>query len=95
MSFSLHRNPPFRAEHLASLLRTEKLLDTRHAWEAGKVSAAALQEVEVQDGDQWYLLRTALQEVAAKVLQAVGVAVPPPVRPLPVVPTPDPGVAMP
>jgi hypothetical protein len=51
---------------------------------------AALEEVEVRDAEQWYLLRTALQGVAAKVLQAVGVAVPPPVRPLPVVPTPTP-----
>ncbi|KIW74315.1 hypothetical protein Z517_12255 [Fonsecaea pedrosoi CBS 271.37] len=49
MSFPLHRNPPFRAEHLGSLLRTDKLLDTRHAWEAGKASAEALQEIEDVD----------------------------------------------
>jgi hypothetical protein len=42
----------------------------------------ALAEVEVRDGDQWYLLRTALQGVAGKICQAVGVTLPPPVRPL-------------
>ena len=48
-SIKLHRNPPFRAEHLGSLLRTEKLLDTRHAWEAKKTSEAELRSVEDQD----------------------------------------------
>ena len=42
----------------------------------------SLAEVEVRDGDQWYLLRTALQGVTGKVLQAVGVAIPPPVQPM-------------
>ena len=46
MSQNLHRNPPFRAEHLGSLLRTEKLLGTRHAWEAGKASETSLREIE-------------------------------------------------
>jgi hypothetical protein len=41
----------------------------------------ALAEVEVRDGDHWYLLRTALQGVAGKVCQAVGVSLPPPMRP--------------
>ncbi|MDP3063604.1 MAG: hypothetical protein Q8O40_10425 [Chloroflexota bacterium] len=36
---------------------------------------------EVREGDRWYSLRTALQGVAGKVLGAVGVAVPPSVRP--------------
>lgn len=49
MSTKLHRNPPFRAEHLGSLLRTEKLLDTRHAWESGKGSEADLRAIEDQD----------------------------------------------
>lgn len=40
----------------------------------------ALSEVEVRDGDQWHLLRTALQGVAGKICQAVGVSLPPPVR---------------
>jgi hypothetical protein len=64
-------------------------------WGQVRQDLAALQEVEVREGEQWYLLRTALQGVAGKVLQAVGVAVPPPVRPLPVVPTPDPALAVP
>jgi hypothetical protein len=42
---------------------------------------AALAEVRVRENDQWYLLRTPLVGVAGQVLQAVGVAVPPPVRP--------------
>jgi transposase len=41
----------------------------------------ALEEVEVYQGDQRYLLRTPLQGVAGKVLQAVGVVIPSPVRP--------------
>jgi len=40
----------------------------------------SLTEVEVREGEEWYLLRTALQGVAGKVLQAVGVTVPPSVR---------------
>jgi methionine synthase II (cobalamin-independent) len=48
-SQTLHRNPPFRAEHLGSLLRTEKLLDTRHAWEANKASASDLSAIEDTD----------------------------------------------
>ena len=49
MSAGLRHNPPFRAEHLGSLLRTDKLLDTRHAWEAGKGTEADLKTVEDQD----------------------------------------------
>lgn len=45
----LHRNPPFRAEHLGSLLRTEKLLETRHAWEAKKASEQELRSIEDDD----------------------------------------------
>ena len=46
MSTKLHRNPPFRAEHLGSLLRTEKLLEVRHANEAGKAQDSELRAVE-------------------------------------------------
>lgn len=41
----------------------------------------ALSEVEVSQDKEKYLLRTPLQGVAGKVLQAAGVAIPPPVRP--------------
>jgi hypothetical protein len=41
----------------------------------------ALAEVEVRDGDHWYLLRTALQGAAGKICQAAGVSIPPPMRP--------------
>jgi methionine synthase II (cobalamin-independent) len=46
MSTTLHRNPPFRAEHLGSLLRTDKLLEIRHAKEAGKAKESDLRAVE-------------------------------------------------
>lgn len=49
--------------------------DIRHDLEA-------LTEVEVRDGEGSYLLRPPLQGVAGKVLQAVGVAIPPAVRAL-------------
>lgn len=49
MSTKLHRNPPFRAEHLGSLLRTDKLLEVRHANEAGKAQDSDLRAVEDTD----------------------------------------------
>lgn len=49
-------------------------------WDVIRRDLESLAEVEVREGEQWYLLRTALQGVAGKVLQAVGVAVPPAVR---------------
>jgi hypothetical protein len=62
----------------------------RLEWADLRRDLAALAAVEVRDGEHWYLLRTALQGAAGKVLQAVGVAVPPPVRALPdVVPSPE------
>jgi transposase len=62
----------------------------RLEWADIRRDLAALAEVEVRDGEQWYLLRTALQGVAGKVLHVVGVAIPPSVRPLPdVVPSPE------
>ena len=53
----------------------------RLEWEAIRQDLEALAQVEVREGEQWYLLRTALQGVAGKVLQAVGVAIPPSARP--------------
>lgn len=46
---SLHRNPPFRVEHLGSLLRTHELLDTKTAFENGKASQADLEAIEKKD----------------------------------------------
>ena len=51
-------------------------------WDVIRQDLESLAEVEVREGEQWYLLRTALQGVAGKVLQTVGVAVPPSVRPM-------------
>ena len=51
------------------------------AWAEMRRDLLALAEVEVRDGDQWYLLRTALQGVAGKICQAAGVSLPAPVRP--------------
>ncbi len=41
----------------------------------------ALAEVEVREGDQWYLRRTALQGIAGKICQAVWVSIPPAMQP--------------
>jgi len=49
-------------------------------WDVIRRDLEVLAEVEVRQGDEWYLLRTSLVGVAGKVLQAAGVAVPPPIR---------------
>lgn len=49
MAPQLHQRPPFRAEHLGSLLRPEQLLNTKAAQEKGEVSDAKLAEVEAQE----------------------------------------------
>ncbi|KAL9039314.1 MAG: hypothetical protein Q9214_004930, partial [Letrouitia sp. 1 TL-2023] len=46
MAADLHRNPPFRAEHLGSLLRPHGLLETREAVEKGKASKQQLASAE-------------------------------------------------
>jgi transposase len=52
-------------------------------WADIRRDLAALMEIEVRQGEDWYYLRTALQGVAGKALQAAGVAIPPSVRPIP------------
>jgi len=42
----------------------------------------SLSEVEVRQGEDTYLLRTPLKGVTGKVLQSVGVAIPPSVKPV-------------
>lgn len=56
--------------------------NSRFEWDIIRRDLESLAEVEVRDGKQWYLLRTTLQGVAGKVLQAAGVAPPPAVRPI-------------
>jgi hypothetical protein len=56
--------------------------DLKLEWDAIRQDLEALDQAEVRQGDQWYLLRGPLQGVAGKVLQAAGVAVPPPMRPI-------------
>ena len=51
-------------------------------WNDIRHDLEALAEVEVREGEESYLLRTPLQGIAGKVLQAVGVAIPPTVRPV-------------
>jgi len=51
-------------------------------WDVIRRDLESLCEVEVSDGQDRYLLRTALQGITGKVLQAVGVAVPPMARPI-------------
>ena len=70
------------------------MLDVRRPRRPAGLACGRLPEVEVRDEESWYLLRTALQGVAGKVLQAVGVA-PLSVRPLTVVPSQAPGTAVP
>jgi len=50
-------------------------------WYDIKRDLMSLSQVEVREGDQTYLLRTPLRGTAGKVLQAVGVAIPPSVQP--------------
>lgn len=49
MTDQLYRNPPFRAEHLGSLLRTEELLKTKTAFEKGQVPESDLVAIENKD----------------------------------------------
>lgn len=42
MAPQLHQRPPFRAEHLGSLLRPDQLLETKLAFEAGKIPESQL-----------------------------------------------------
>ena len=51
-------------------------------WDVIRQDLQALDQAQVREGDQWYLLRSPLQGVAGKVLQAAGVAIPPPLRPM-------------
>ncbi|GAB7365749.1 hypothetical protein MBLNU230_g7084t1 [Neophaeotheca triangularis] len=46
------RNPPFRAEHLGSLLRPSKLLDKRHAIQQNKDSGEGLPQLEDESVQQ-------------------------------------------
>ena len=46
MASNLHRNPPFRAEHLGSLLRPDDLLQTRSGLENGTASQQQLTKTE-------------------------------------------------
>jgi hypothetical protein len=52
-------------------------------WADIRQDLAALMDIEARQGDDWYYLRTALQRVAGKALQAAGVAIPLAVRPIP------------
>ncbi|KAL4943049.1 hypothetical protein BDV06DRAFT_221654, partial [Aspergillus oleicola] len=62
---SLHRNPPFRVEHLGSLLRTNELLDVKTAFEQGKATQADLEAVEKKDIKEVVELQKQLRYPAA------------------------------
>jgi len=51
-------------------------------WDLIRQDLEALDQTEVRESDQRYLLRSPLQGVAGKVLRAAGVAVPPSVQPI-------------
>ena len=44
--------PPFRADHVGSILRTAPVKDARAKREKGEISAAQLKEVEDREIDQ-------------------------------------------
>ncbi|MCD6073623.1 MAG: 5-methyltetrahydropteroyltriglutamate--homocysteine S-methyltransferase [Rhodospirillales bacterium] len=46
MADTAPHNPPFRAEHIGSLVRPQKLVDARRAFEANKLDAASLRAIE-------------------------------------------------
>ncbi len=46
---SLRTTPPFRADHVGSLLRPQRLLQARDDFAAGRISAADLRAVEDQE----------------------------------------------
>lgn len=46
------RNPPFRAEHIGSLLRPKELLQKRALFEKNELSAAEITEVENESVDK-------------------------------------------
>lgn len=46
MSFGLHRNPPFRAEHLGSFLRPDYLLQAQEGLEQNPENRQALKSAE-------------------------------------------------
>ena len=50
-------------------------------WDTVRQDLSVLAQTEVREGDRWYVLRSPLQGTAGKVLQAAGIAIPPPVRP--------------
>lgn len=47
----VHRNPPFRAEHLGSLLRPKELLQKRAAFEQKQLSQEEITKVENESVD--------------------------------------------
>ena len=44
--YGVKKNPPFRAEHIGSLLRPEYLLDARRKFDKQEVTREQLQEIE-------------------------------------------------
>lgn len=46
MAPKIHRNPPFRAEHLGSLLRPKELLQARAAFEKSELSQEQVTKAE-------------------------------------------------
>ncbi|KAH7420273.1 hypothetical protein BKA64DRAFT_561971 [Cadophora sp. MPI-SDFR-AT-0126] len=55
---NIHRNPPFRAEHLGSLLRPKELLQKRAAFEAKQISRDDLTPIENESVDKIVKVQT-------------------------------------
>jgi methionine synthase II (cobalamin-independent) len=54
----IHRNPPFRAEHLGSLLRPKELLKKRALFEKNELSHADITKVEDESIDKIVKVQT-------------------------------------
>ncbi len=52
------QNPPFRADHVGSLLRPKELFDARAAWHAGRLPYTALRRIE----DDYVIAAVGMQE---------------------------------
>ena len=54
----IHRNPPFRAEHLGSLLRPKELLQKRALFEKNELSHTDITKVEDESIDKIVKVQT-------------------------------------
>ena len=66
MTIPPRTQPPFRADHVGSLLRPKPLQEARAAWKAGTLDAAALKAIEDRSIAAAEMQRLQAAETAAK-----------------------------